>query len=290
MFKRGAQYTRDEIANLVRPDNPPHGGDWATGYARIGNNLFIFMNIGVSGRTGHDFENYYDEKSNTLIWFSKPGKRSTNPLFQRLISGELTPYFFARWSQKPPFTFLGTGSILNFEDGYTTPQGYQCVRLVVAVADLQDIISPHQTFITPNRQSVLDVEKSSFYFEKQLEDFLVSNWERTPLSKDYEIFEIDSQRCGQQYRTDTGPIDILAQKKDKSAFLVVELKRDRASDVVVGQTLRYMGWVKQHLCKVHQNVTGCIIAQRKDERLDYALKQVDSIRFMRYEIDFRLLS
>jgi len=183
MFKRGAQYTRDEIANLVRPDNPPHGGDWATGYARIGNNLFIFMNIGVSGRTGHDFENYYDEKSNTLIWFSKPGKRSTNPLFQRLISGELTPYFFARWSQKPPFTFLGTGSILNFEDGYTTPQGYQCVRLVVAVADLQDIISPHQTFITPNRQSVLDVEKSSFYFEKQLEDFLVSNWERTPLSK-----------------------------------------------------------------------------------------------------------
>jgi len=118
MFKRGSQYSRDEIANLVRPDKPPYGGDWATGYARIDDKLFVFMNIGVAGRTGHDFENYYDEKTNTLIWFSKPKKQSTNPLFQKLISGELTPYFFARWNQKPPFTFLGTGSILKFEDGY----------------------------------------------------------------------------------------------------------------------------------------------------------------------------
>ena len=66
MFKRGSEYTRDEIAKIVRPDNPPRGGDWTTGYARIENNLFVFTNIGVAGRTGHDFENYYDEKSNKL--------------------------------------------------------------------------------------------------------------------------------------------------------------------------------------------------------------------------------
>ena len=93
MFKRGSEYTRDEIAKIVRPDNPPRGGDWTTGYARIENNLFVFMNIGVAGRTGHDFENYYDEKSNKLIWFSKPNKHSSNPLFQKLLSGDLTPYF-----------------------------------------------------------------------------------------------------------------------------------------------------------------------------------------------------
>ena len=114
MFKRGSEYTRDEIAKIVRPDNPPRGGDWTTGYARIENNLFVFMNIGVAGRTGHDFENYYDEKSNKLIWFSKPNKHSSNPTFQKLLSGDLTPYFFARWNQKPPFTFLGSGSIRSF--------------------------------------------------------------------------------------------------------------------------------------------------------------------------------
>ena len=44
MFKRGSEYTRDEIGKIVRPD-PPRGGDWTTGYARIENNLFVFMNI-----------------------------------------------------------------------------------------------------------------------------------------------------------------------------------------------------------------------------------------------------
>jgi len=289
VFKRGSQYTRDEIANVVRPENPPHGGDWATGYARIEDKLYVFMNIGVSGRTGHDFENYYDEKTNTLIWFSKPNKRSTNPLFQKLISGELTPYFFARWNQKPPFTFLGTGSVLKFEDGYKTPQGYECIRFVVSVADLQAIISPYQRTLRVEENSIAESDRSSFFFEKQLEDFLVMNWNRTPLAKDYEIFEKDGQLCGQQFRTSTGPIDILGQRRDKSDFLVVELKRDRASDVVVGQTLRYMGWVKEHLCAPSQSVTGCIIAHRKDEKLDYALKHVHSIRFLRYQIDFRLL-
>ena len=289
MFKRGSEYTRDEIANIVRPKNPPRGGDWTTGYARIEDNLFIFMNIGVAGRTGHDFENHYDEKSNTLIWFSKPNKHSSNPLFQKLISGELTPYFFARWTQKPPFTFLGTGTILRFEDGYKTPQGHECIRLVISVDELHDIISTDNLGMTSANSSGIEREKSSFLFEKQLEDFLVSNWDKTPLSENYEIFEQNGQQCGQQFRTDTGPIDILGQRRDKSDFLVVELKRDRASDVVVGQTLRYMGWVKEHLCSKNQNVTGCIIAQRKDEKLDYALKQVNTIQFMRYEVDFRLL-
>ena len=82
----------------------------------------------------------------------------------------------------------------------------------------------------------------------------------------------------------------MGQRKDKSEFLVVELKRDRASDVVVGQTLRYMGWIKEHLCAPNQNVTGCIIAQRKDPKLDYALKQVNSIQFLKYEVDFRLIA
>jgi hypothetical protein len=290
MFKRGVEYTRDEIARVVRPENPPRGGDWTTGYARIENNLFIFMNIGVAGRTGHDFENHYDEKSQTLVWFSKPNKHSSNPLFQKILSGELTPYFFARWNQKPPFTFLGTGNIVNFEDGYKTPQGHECIRLIVSVKELQDIITPHQKSQSPVELIDENEQKSSFLFEKHLEDFLVSNWTRTPLAREFEIYQKDGDVVGQQFRTNTGPIDILGQRKDKSDFLVVELKRDRASDVVVGQTLRYMGWVKEHLCTQEQNVTGCIIAQRKDEKLDYALKQVNTIQFMRFEVDFRLIA
>ena len=84
-------------------------------------------------------------------------------------------------------------------------------------------------------------QRSSFLFKKHLEDFLVLNWSRTPLASYYEIYQENVDVVGQQYRTSTGPIDILGQKKDRSDILVVELKRDRASDVVIGQTLGYMG-------------------------------------------------
>ena len=290
MFKRGAEYTRKELARLVRPDNPPSGGDWTTGYARIDSNLYVFANIGVPGRTGHDFENYYDEATNTLIWFSKPGKHSSQPTFQKLATGELTPYFFVRWDQNPPWTFLGTGSVIKFEDGYLSPQGYECIRMIVSINDLQDIIPTNKRSKHYDAKEKIDEGKSSFLFEKHLEDFLVTNWDRTPLADNYKIYEKNGEVIGKQFRTDTGPIDILGQHKFSSDFLVVELKRDRASDAVIGQTLRYMGWVKEHLCEASQSVTGCIIAQQKDANLDYALRQVNTIQFMRFEVDFRLIA
>ena len=71
----------------------------ATGQQGMQESIQTFMcsqKFGVPGRTGHDFENYYDEATNTLIWFSKPGKHSSQPTFQKLATGELTPYFFVR--------------------------------------------------------------------------------------------------------------------------------------------------------------------------------------------------
>ncbi len=294
MFKRGSEYSRNDIHMWYHETPVPKvgTGNWTAGYVRPKdtNDLGIFMNIEVTGKTGHDFENHYDEKTQTLIWFLKSNAHSEQPTFQKLMSGEYKPLFSARWNKGDPFTFLGTGNLVNFENEYKTPQGRECVRLVVSVKELQDIISPRQT--VHNASELVDEteQRSSFLFEKHLEDFLVSNWTRTPLARDYEIYQEDGDVVGQRFRTNTGPIDILGQRKDKSDFLVVELKRDRTSDAVVGQTLRYMGWVKEHLCEPNQNVTGCIIAQRKDEKLDYALKQVNTIQFMRYEVDFRLIA
>src|SRR5688500_15575205 len=75
--------------------------------------------------------------------------------------------------------------------------------------------------------------------EKHLEAFLVTNWDQTSLAADFSIFEEEGEKVGQQYETDAGPIDVLAISKDRKRLLVVELKRGRASDVVVGQILRY---------------------------------------------------
>ncbi len=132
-------------------------------------------------------------------------------------------------------------------------------------------------------------DPSAFAMEKHLEDFLVQNWAQTELGKKFDIYEEDGERVGQQYPTDTGPLDILAIRKDKKQLLVVELKKGRASDTVVGQTLRYMGYVQEELAEPGQTVVGVIIAMEDDQRIRRALKMTPSIEFYRYEISFKLV-
>lgn len=130
---------------------------------------------------------------------------------------------------------------------------------------------------------------SAFALEKHLEDFLVQNWEQTELGRDYDIFEEEGERVGQQYSTDTGQMDILAISKDKSKLLVVELKKGRASDAVVGQVLRYMGYVQGELAEANQTVLGAIIALEDDQRIRRALAVVPNVHFYRYQISFKLV-
>ena len=131
-------------------------------------------------------------------------------------------------------------------------------------------------------------DPSTFAMEKHLEDFLINNWSITLLGKTHDIFEEDGEKIGQQYQTDTGNIDILAISKDKKELLVVELKKGRASDSVVGQILRYMGYITTDLAEPDQIVRGCIIALEDDLRIKNALKITPSIDFYRYEVSFNL--
>ena len=131
-------------------------------------------------------------------------------------------------------------------------------------------------------------DASVFALEKHLEDFLIHNWAATPLGKQYDLFSEDGEVIGRQYPTDTGPIDILAVSKDGGELLVVELKRGRASDAVVGQIQRYMGYVIDELAEDSQKVRGCIIALEDDVKIKRALRAAVNIDFYRYEIAFKL--
>jgi restriction system protein len=135
-----------------------------------------------------------------------------------------------------------------------------------------------------------DVEDPSvFGLEKHLEEFLVANWASTALGKDYDIYEVDGEMVGQQFPSDTGPMDILAVSKDKRELLVVELKKGRASDVVVGQVQRYMGYAQDELAEVGQTVKGVIIGLEDDLRIRCALSVTPNIEFYRYEVTFKLI-
>lgn len=129
---------------------------------------------------------------------------------------------------------------------------------------------------------------SEFALEKHLEEFLVRNWSQTELGQEFDIYEEDGELAGQQYQSDTGPMDILAISKDKKTLLVIELKKGRASDNVVGQIQRYMGYVKEELAEDDQDVSGVIIALEDDLKIKRALAVTSNIEFYRYIIDFKL--
>lgn len=129
----------------------------------------------------------------------------------------------------------------------------------------------------------------AFAMEKHLEDFLVSNWSQTELGRDFDIYVDDGEIVGQQYPTDTGALDILAISKDRKRLLVVELKKGRASDAVVGQILRYMGYVQDELAEPGQTVEGVVIALDDDHRIQRALAVVPTISFFKYRMSFQLL-
>jgi restriction system protein len=154
-------------------------------------------------------------------------------------------------------------------------------------AEIENLILGNKTVtISASDESIED--PSVFAMEKHLEEFLVKNWHYTEFGKDYKIYEEEGELVGQQYPTDTGNIDILAISKDKKQLLVIELKKGRVSDVVVGQLQRYMGYVKDELAEPGQTVKGIIIALEDDIRLRRALSVTNNIEFYKYQISFKL--
>jgi len=136
--------------------------------------------------------------------------------------------------------------------------------------------------ITPAGESFL------FPLEKYLEDFIVSNWEKTVFGKTLAL-HVEDDEIATQYSTDLGPIDILARDKSNHDWVVIELKKGKSSDAVVGQLLRYMGWVKKHRATGSENVRGIIVTSAPDDRIKYAMLVSPSVSFYTYKVSFDLV-
>ena len=130
-----------------------------------------------------------------------------------------------------------------------------------------------------------DLSKGLFYMESQLEDFIIQNWNESEFGKKYDLIIEDGELQSQQYRTDIGPIDILAKDKVTDEYVVIELKRNQTGDQTIGQIARYMQWVEENLSK---NVKGVIVCGKWDEKLDYARKRLGDVEVLLYELNFSL--
>lgn len=173
---------------------------------------------------------------------------------------------------------------------HDAPRDKEFDRIVFPMQTVWEI--PESTYQELMSESVTgDVEsgiknKAEFLREKVLADFIVSSF--AAIFRGELVLYQEEGVIGQEYTTDVGRIDILAQEPSTNSFVVIELKKGRESDKVIGQILRYMGWVSENLCSDGQGVKGIIICKDSNSRLSYALKMVSNITVKYYSVDFKL--
>jgi restriction system protein len=118
---------------------------------------------------------------------------------------------------------------------------------------------------------------SSISIENDLRDFLAEN-----------IFVVEKGLSlkGKEYDTrEAGRIDLLCKDKD-GYHVVMESKKGRIGHEVVGQTLKYIGWVQQNLNK---KARGIIIVNEPDDKLRYAaLPLKDLVKVKYYKVSFAI--
>ena len=183
----------------------------------------------------------------------------------------------------------GTRIEVRFDPNERNGEGRNVVYLV-PLDHGQSAPMPEGQHLPVELPTVIDqeaepVSEIPLSLEKQLEDFIAANLEMIEVG--LRLYRDEEGREGRQYPTDVGVIDLLCVKPTGD-FLVIELKRSRSSDVVVGQISRYMGWVVKHLSRGN-NVYGLILTYERDDTLRYAVIAHSNMELKRYKLRLELI-
>lgn len=134
-----------------------------------------------------------------------------------------------------------------------------------------------------------------FVKERHLQQYLVNNWERMDLSEGWEIYsDADDPEAGVEFSTGIGRPDLLLTHDSGGRVCVLELKKGTTSDRAVGQLLRYVGWVRQHLPELEAvdadaEVEGRLVVSEPSDKLEYAISAVSDMELYRYEMEVSLV-
>lgn len=127
-----------------------------------------------------------------------------------------------------------------------------------------------------------------FPLEKYLEHFMVENWDNIDFGEPLQMYRDEDGTPGQQYTTDVGIIDLLAKDKDGN-FVVIELKRGKSTQHVMGQILAYIGWVRKNLATNGEGVRGIVIVSEGNQALLEAQQEVaDKVAVKYYRVNLQI--
>lgn len=174
-----------------------------------------------------------------------------------------------------------SGDKVNINYNPTSPRIDDRVPIEISILERAEITDTPTDSIASAIQDEEDelIAEINMQMENDLENFLVNNLHL--IDNDLKLYKDDQGKSGRQFSTDVGEIDLLCKKRND--FVIIELKKGRSSDKVVGQISRYIGWVKEKLAKGN-NVQGIIIVHDFDPKLKYAVLANPNIDLKYYQI------
>lgn len=123
-------------------------------------------------------------------------------------------------------------------------------------------------------------ESSTFAYERDLKNYLSKNL--GVIEAGLRLYQ-DEEILGVEFPAGGRFIDILAVDAEGS-LVVIELKVSRGYDRVVGQLLRYIGWIERNLADEDQDVRGLIVANEISGDLQLACSRVPGVELFEYEL------
>ena len=100
-----------ELSGLPRDAK---GGNWDTGIVEHENEFVIFANVGTEGRTGHDYNNLWENEQ--FRWSHKRGSQLQWSSVKRLLEDERRVHIFWRESNSAHFEYAGLATPIEVVD------------------------------------------------------------------------------------------------------------------------------------------------------------------------------
>lgn len=118
--------------------------------------------------------------------------------------------------------------------------------------------------------------------ESAIEDYIVEHWGETPFA----AAGVDLH--DRQYAIPTGVVDLVGWQRKRKAWWIIELKRGKAEDRVVGQLLRYSGWFRKEALRPKESLRGVILAREASNKLRYAVGEIPHAEVWTFDDDLNI--
>lgn len=114
MLQPNHPYFKKDIYDILKVPKVEQRGAWDTGYRKYKGAVYIFANIGVAGRSGHDYDNHWHNSE--LVWYAKNKARIHQPIIQEMLDPNTRVHIFVREDNREAFIYKGIGKAKHHTD------------------------------------------------------------------------------------------------------------------------------------------------------------------------------